>query len=128
MQKKSRSQDLLEFEISFYEQLINDNPDFSDALMALGEAYTRRGLHEKGFSIDKRLCDLKPNDPIVWYNLACSLSLLKRLDESLDALRRSIELGYDDFGYIGKDPDLIELRRCEQFKQFLASRTQPSSS
>jgi tetratricopeptide (TPR) repeat protein len=125
MKKKLRSKDQLEFEIDFFEKLTNEHPDFTDALIALGEAYTRRGWHDKGLDVDSRLVKLKPSDPIVWYNLACSLSLLKRLDESLDALRKAIELGYDDFSYIGKDPDLSALRDSDQFRQFLSTRTQP---
>ena len=119
---KTKSQDLLEFEIAFYEQLVQQYPAFLDALIALGEAYTRRGWHDKGLAIDQRLVQLKGRDPVVWYNLACSYSLLSRLDDSLDALRRAITLGYDDFEYLKKDPDLHALRQSPQFRQFLQTR------
>lgn len=119
MPKPNKSHELLDFEIAFYEQLAKEHPTFTDALVALGEAYTRRGLHDKGLEIDQRLVGLKAKDPVIWYNLACSYSLLTRLDDAMTALRRAIELGYDDFTYLKRDPDLRILRQSPQFQQFL---------
>ena len=96
--------------------------------MALGETYTRRGWYEKGLDVDRRLSQLRPHEPVIWYNLACSLSLLKRYDESLDALRQAIGLGYDDFEYMLKDSDLGALRQLPKFRRLLESITQASSS
>jgi len=127
MAKSSRSAELLEFEIAFYQRLLNEKPDFVEALMALGEAYTRRGWHEKGLEIDRHLTQLKAENPVIWYNLACSLSLLKRLDESLEALQRAMALGYDDFEFLAKDPDLNSLRRSPQFRRFLETRSSSAS-
>ena len=42
----------LDFEISFYEKLIKENSNFTDALVALGDAYTKKGLYEKGLDVD----------------------------------------------------------------------------
>ena len=119
MARVSRSKELLNFEITFYEQLLQNHPDFPDALMALGEAYTRRGWLEKGLAVDQRLIQLKGEDPIIWYNLACSLTLLNRLDEALEALRRAVEFGYDDFAHLANDPDLRALRQWQPFRRFL---------
>ncbi len=123
MPKRSKSDELLEFEIHFYEKLVSAYPDFTEALIPLGDAYTRRGLYEKGLQMDLRLTQLRGNDPLTWYNLACSYSLLKRLDESLDALRRAFELGYRDATDMQKDPDLLNLRQSPKYRQFLASFT-----
>ena len=121
MPRRSKSTELLEFEISFYQKLLRAYPDFVDVLIPLGDAYTRRGLYEKGLEIDVRLSQLRGEDPLTWYNLACSYSLLKRVDESMEALRRSIELGYMDLPYLQKDPDLTNLRQSDKYRQFLES-------
>ena len=127
MPKLSKAHEQLAFEIAFYERLLQDKPNFIDALMALGEAYTRRGWHEKGLAVDQQLTQLKTHDPIVWYNVACSLSLLRRLDEALEALQRAMALGYDDFEFLAKDPDLAALRQSPQFRRFLDTRTSSAS-
>ena len=121
MPRRSKSAELLDFEIQFYEKLLRAYPDFADVLVPLGDAYTRRGLHQKGLEIDLRLTQLRREDPLTWYNLACSLSLLKRLEESLEALRRAVELGYLDMDYLQQDPDLLNLRQSPKYREFLES-------
>jgi tetratricopeptide (TPR) repeat protein len=123
MPKRSKSQELLEFEIAFYEKLVSAYPDFVDALVPLAHAYTRRGLHEQGLRVDLRLTQLRGDDPLTWYNVACSYSLLGRVDEALDALRRAFQCGYTDLAFLSKDVDLANLRRSPKFRQFLESLT-----
>lgn len=120
--KRSRTKDLLEFEIAFYEQLLREEPDFVDALRPLGEAYTRRGWHEKALAVDQRLTRLRPEDSFAWYNAACSLALLNRLEEAFETLAHALALGYDDFEYLLKDPDLSALRRSPKLRQLLEQR------
>lgn len=130
MPRRSKSEELLDFEITFYERLLAAYPNFSDALIPLAEAYTQRGLHDKGLQVDLRLTQLRSHDPVAWYNLACSYALLKRLDESLDALRRAFELGYVDLTHVRRDPDLANIRHSPKYRQLLESlasaRTLPS--
>jgi len=114
----------LDFEISFYEKLLRKNPDFTNALVALGDAYTRRGRYREGLAIDKRLVKLKPEDPTVHYNLACSYSLLKMADSSLSALKIAIHLGYCDFAFVDKDPDLEFIRKDPRYKELISKYIQ----
>ncbi len=114
-------QDDLDFNISFFEELVRDKPDFVDALIPLGDAYTKKGLYEKGLEVDMRLTKLRPKDPVVWYNLACSYSLLRMIDPGLSALEKAIKLGYRDLDFMNHDSDLENLRKNKRYKEFLAS-------
>ncbi|MCM8801253.1 MAG: hypothetical protein NC912_04510 [Candidatus Omnitrophica bacterium] len=109
----------LDFEINFYERILKERPNFIEALVALGDAYTKRGFYEKGLAIDKRLVELKPYDPIVFYNLACSYSLLGLIDEAIISLKKAIRLGYRDFRWLEKDADLENLRRSPKYNQII---------
>lgn len=106
------------FEIPFYERILEKSPDFVEALMCLGDLYTKEGLFEKGLKIDQRLSRLRPEDATVFYNLACSYSLLEHIASADAALRRAIDLGYEDFDYLLKDPDLVNLLRSEAFRRY----------
>ena len=121
MPRRSKSEEFLDFEIGFYEKLLGAYPDFIDVLIPLGDAYTRRGLYPKGLEIDLRLTQLRSDDSLSWYNLACSYSLLSRIDESLESLRKAIALGYRDMDYVQKDPDLLNVRRSPKYRAFLES-------
>ena len=109
----------LDFEISFYEGLIQKNPNFVDALIPLGDAYTKRGLYKKGLEVDLKLVDLESLDPIVHYNLACSYSLLENQELALKSLEKSLRLGYRDIRFIREDPDLENLRRDDRFSELI---------
>ncbi len=110
----------IDIEIGFLEGVLRRDPGYVEALEILGDDYTKRGRHEEGLAIDQKLVALKPTDPGVLFNLACSLSLLKRLDEAAEALRKSIQLGYRDFDWLMQDPDLRKLRADERFASIQA--------
>ncbi|UCD14844.1 MAG: hypothetical protein JSV34_03730 [Candidatus Omnitrophota bacterium] len=107
------------FEIRFYEKLLRVRPDFVHVLFCLGDAYTQKGFYKEGLEVDKRLAKLKPEDPIVHYNLACSFSLVEDIDAALREFKKAVLLGYDDFSYIFQDADLENLRKDAAFKEFL---------
>jgi len=109
----------LDFEISFYEDLIKDKPDFIDALILLGGVYTKKGLYKKGLNVDKRLVKLLPSDPVAIYNLACSYSLVGDIDSSIKTLVKAINSGYNDLDFMNKDPDLKHIRDDKRFKQLI---------
>lgn len=106
-------------ELDFLERLAGRLPDDVDVLRALGDLYTRVGRYEKGLEIDRRLAVRCPNDNMVWYNLGCSLALLERRAEALEALARAVALGYRDHEWMSEDSDLRSLREEKAFKSLL---------
>jgi len=108
------------FEIKFYEDLLKQHPDFINVLISLGDVYTRKGFYEEGLAVDKKLIQLLPNDPIMHYNLACSLSLTSHSDEALAKLKKAVLFGYDEFSFMSKDPDLENVRKLSEYKIFFS--------
>jgi len=119
MARREPSIEDLDFEIRFCEGILRRNENFLPALTLLAELYTRRGLQEKGLYVDQRLAKLQPQDPIVFYNLACSYALLNRIDEALATIKSAIALGYNDFAHMGQDEDLANLFKDSRFKEYL---------
>lgn len=117
--KAQRKKGDIEFEIGFYEKIIADAPDFIQALAALGDLYTRAGYWQKGLDVDVRLSGLKPDDPIIFYNLACSYALLNQTRAALNALSKAIDLGYDDFRHLRSDGDLQNLLKDAHVQAFI---------
>jgi len=117
--KNTRKKEDVDFEIAFYEGIIKDTPMFIEALSVLGDLYTKAGLWQKGLEVDLKLSRLRPDDALVFYNLACSYALLKQTRAALAALSRAIEFGYDDFEYLQNDSDLDNLLQDEHFRQYI---------
>ena len=105
----------LDFEISLYERSLAHDPCDTEVLDALGLAYTARGLYDKGLEVDRRLTRIEPDNHTFVYNLACSLSLLGRIGESMTALEQAIDLGFRDVELLTRDPDLKAVRTDPRF-------------
>ncbi len=106
-------------ELAFLQRIEKRLPEDTEVLRALGDLYTRTGATAEGLRVDERLSHLCGDDPLVWYNLACSFSLSKRNDEALDALGRATDLGYDDYEWMKKDSDLSGLHGDSRFESML---------
>jgi tetratricopeptide (TPR) repeat protein len=110
----------LDLEIGFMEGVIRRDPGYIEALQILGDDYTRRDRFADGLRIDQRLVQLRPRDPLAHYNLACSYSLMQQCDLAAEALNTAINLGYKDFDWMARDPDLIQLREHAGYKRIQA--------
>lgn len=114
----AKTSDDMDFEIEFCERLLQKRPHFIQALSLLGDLYTKKGSYLKGLKVDEMLYLLKPRDPVVLYNLACSYSLLKEKDKALRSIKQAINCGYDDFDHLENDTDLDNLRDDSRFRKY----------
>ncbi len=101
----------LDIKISFLEGIVKRDSQYVEALQVLGDHYTQRGRYEHSLKVDQQLSRLEPANPLVFYNLACSYSLNSELNHAAAALERAISLGYRDFKWLSRDPDLRRLRK-----------------
>ncbi len=106
------------FEIAFYENILKHSPNFIEALVALAELYTKQGSYVKGLALDQRLARLRPDEPVILYNLACSLSLVGDVAGAFEAIKRAIHHGYEDLAHLEKDADLSNLMEDPMFRDY----------
>ena len=110
-----------EFLAEFLEVERGLRPGNLDALVELGHVYTRLGRYEDGLEIDEELARRLPHNPTVLYNLACSLALLERREEAVQALEEAVRCGFDDLELLQRDGDLDNLRELPAFQTLLSS-------
>ena len=101
----------LDVKIGFMEGIVGRDPNYVEALQILGDHYTQRGRYDHSLEVDRQLSRLEPRNPLVFYNLACSYSLNKEFDLAAEALEKALALGYRDFKWLARDPDLRRLRQ-----------------
>lgn len=110
----------LDIEIGFIEGVVRRDPGFVEALFVLGDDYTRRGNYAEGLKVDLRLAKARPTDPGVHYNLACSYALTDQLERAAQSLDTALDLGYRDFKWLRRDPDLKPLRQHPLYRKLRA--------
>jgi tetratricopeptide (TPR) repeat protein len=106
----------LDVKIEFMEGIVRRDPHYIEALQLLGDHYTQRGRFQHGLKVDEQLSRLEPRNPLVFYNLACSYSLTGEVDLAVSALDKALALGYRDFKWLAKDPDLRTLRKHPRYR------------
>ena len=111
------SQRELDTKIEFMEGLVRRDPDYVDALQLLGDHYTQRGRYHEGLKVDERLARLDSENALVFYNLACSYSLTDQFERAALALVKALSLGYRDFAWLAKDPDLKKFRQQPAYRE-----------
>lgn len=109
----------LAFQAGMLETLLARGPRPADVLADLAHVYTRQGRIAEGLALDRELVELLPKDPVVRYNLACSLALSGRHDAACDALEEAAELGYAEIEQMLADDDLASLRELPRFRAFV---------
>ncbi|HUT32226.1 MAG TPA: HEAT repeat domain-containing protein [Planctomycetota bacterium] len=92
------------------------NPYTVAVRIHLGNSHLERSEYDKALEQYKKALELEPKNSIALYNVACTYSRMKKLEEALDALERCIEAGYRDVGWMEKDPDLDNLRDEPRYK------------
>lgn len=92
------------------------NPYTVAVRIHLGNSYLERSEYDKALEQYKKAIELEPKNSIVLYNLACTYSRMKKLEEALDALERAVQCGYRDVGWMEKDADLDNLRDETRYK------------
>lgn len=113
------SQEDTAFEIQFWENVLQRNRTDPVILEALANLYTKVGRVDEGLKLDRKRAKIEPNNPVAHYNLACSLALKNKRAEAFKALRTALELGFDDFDWMWKDPDLKSLRAFRKFRELV---------
>ena len=101
------------------EAAIEGDPLNLRALFVLGDYYTRAGEYARGLRIDIRLVTLRPHNPVVRYNLACSYSLIGFTELALFVLDQAVELGFSNAEHMLTDADLENVRSTPRFRELL---------
>ena len=58
---------------------------------------------------------LRPTDPTLHYNCACTYAKLGMKADAMDSLRKAWDLGYRDTVWVRRDPDLATLHDEPEF-------------
>jgi len=99
---------------------IEKYPGYSSAYANRAVAYMQQKKYNLAADDLKKAAALSPDDPNIYYNLTALYSLQKeKVDLALGALDKALELGFNNYDALRKDPDLKNLRKHAEFRQVL---------
>jgi len=84
-----------------------------------GLAYYAEKNYDKALACVEKAIDIDPNNGMAWYNKACYLSLMNIPEESLNALKRAIEIDIDYAKKAVRDKDFDNVRSNIMFKRVI---------
>jgi hypothetical protein len=100
--------------------ILASDPYNPDAWHILGHVAHRRQDYARADTLWRLTDLLRPDDPDVLYDLACTRSLLEEVEDSLSYLERAWAAGFRSVDYIENDSDLRNLRADARFSRFMS--------
>ena len=113
--------------IAHYQKALSIQSGSVKASYGLVLVYSQRQEYAKAVNVLLEMKRLQPDNPEVYYNLACLYAKQDMPDESIRWLKQSIDKGFHNWDLIKKDPDLENIRKTA-FVRHLMNGQNPSSS
>jgi len=106
--------------IEVVERHLEWHPDDVRALHLGAGSLILLGQVERAEDWLQRAVKIDPQDPILFYNLACNYSTMGKADQALDFLERAVEVGAVSADWMKNDKDLASLHGLPRYKALLS--------
>ena len=105
--------------IASYDKALEIDVNNAEAWNMKGLAYYKLKNYNKAIDCCEKAIDINPNEGMSWYNKGCYLTLGGKIDEGLDALKRSIEIDIQNARKAVRDRDFESARAEEGFRRIV---------
>jgi 4-amino-4-deoxy-L-arabinose transferase-like glycosyltransferase len=109
----------LEIAIKHYQIALKIQPNQKKVIEKLGLIHAELKKYDMFLYYFNKLIFLEPENEKHYYNIACVLSLQKRIPESVKFLQLAINKGYSNFERIEKDEDLNNIKASARYKKLI---------
>jgi serine/threonine protein kinase/Flp pilus assembly protein TadD len=103
--------------IQVLEQQLNLVPEDVRARILLSNTHASLGNEDDAIRHLRTAIALRPNDSNVIYNAACTYGIFGRKAEALEMVKKAKEVGYGNWGWAVRDPDLACLHDDPEFQR-----------
>jgi adenylate cyclase len=101
------------------EEHLKLNPDDARARYMGANGLIELGDRERGARWAERALAMRPDDPVLLYNVGCIYSLLGRADEAIHCLENAVSAGLAEKRWLENDTNLAPLRKDIRFQALL---------
>ena len=120
--KKEAIGNLLIRAVQAFEAHLLAVPEDARARSLLASYYAELGRTEDARRETGMSMTLRPNEPLILYNAACTYCLMNLKEEALDALGKAWRVGYRDSDWVWRDPDLALLQDEPEFARLFPGK------
>jgi tetratricopeptide (TPR) repeat protein len=105
--------------ITCYDKALDIDLNNAEAWNLKGLAYYKMRNYADAIIACDKAVDINPNDAMSWYNKACYLTLIGKVDDGMEALKRSIEIDISNAKRAVRDRDFGNARAEEGFQRII---------
>ncbi|MFP4040157.1 MAG: tetratricopeptide repeat protein [Desulfosudaceae bacterium] len=102
-----------------YEKALSIDPEMAPCLNDLAGLYLDFHQLDKATRAMKKLTRLRPDNPTVFYNLACLQARRNETDAAVTALKNAVDKGYHNWSHLQSDPDLKNIHSTDYYKELV---------
>lgn len=101
------------------EELLKYDDSHMEAYYFLSMAAFRTGNYELAYQTFKRQLEKNPNNELALYNAACTASVMKKENESIDFIKRLLAIDITNKSSIKSDSDFDNIRNNAEYKRLM---------
>jgi len=105
-----------------FETHIQEVPEDARARGLVASYYAETGRSEDAKREVTLAMTLRPNEPLILYNAACTFCQMNQKAEAFDALSKAWRVGYRDSDWAWRDPDLALLHDDPEFEKLFPKK------
>ncbi|MBI3005490.1 MAG: protein kinase [Ignavibacteriales bacterium] len=120
--EKEKMNEALKSAVEMFPRYLSLHPDDARAHIFFATTLVRLGRMDEAKVKASRAIELSPNDPLMFYNVACFYANVGDKSLALQSLKNAITSGYGFFEWIKRDPDLDSLRNEPEYIEMMKGK------
>ncbi|HEX9656579.1 MAG TPA: protein kinase [Bacteroidota bacterium] len=108
--------------LQMYPRYLSLHPDDARAHIFYSLSLIRAGRIDEAKNKAARAIELSPNDPLMFYNVACFYATIGDTQLALQSLKKAIATGYGFYEWIKRDPDLDSIRNEPEYIELMKGK------
>jgi serine/threonine protein kinase/Flp pilus assembly protein TadD len=120
--EKEKAEEMIRDEVKFFPEYLLRHPEDARARMFYALNLSSVGNVEEAKTEAAKAIELSPGDTVMFYNAACFYAQLGEKKLALETLNSAIVSGWQDFGWIKRDPDLESLRNEPEYIEMMKGK------
>ncbi len=120
--EKEKAEEVTRTAIKFFPDFLLRYPEDARARMFFAMNLSSVGKIEEAKSEAAKAIELSPGDTVMLYNAACFYASLGEKKLAVDTLKNAITSGWQDYGWIKRDPDFESIRNEPEYIEMMKGK------